>query len=164
MHDQQMDRVWLPALRSDPFAPLRLFCFPYAGGSASTYSRWPDRLPRGIDVRAVQLPGRWNRLRETPLVHFDAVLRALDEVLPPLLDPPFVFFGHSLGALPAFEIACRLRDRGLPQPLQLFVSGRRAPQIPDSDTPSPDLDDDKFIERLRELNGTSPEVLRQPEL
>ena len=156
--------LWLPVLRRIARPRLRLFCFPYAGGSASAYARWPERLPPGIDVRPVQLPGRWNRLREAPLTRFDDVTRALGEELPPYLDCPFALFGHSMGALLAFEIARDLRRRGLPQPIHLFVSGHRAPHIPDPDLPGADLSDEAFIERLRELNGTPREVIDRPDV
>lgn len=164
MRNDQKNGLWLPVLRSVPRPRLRLFCFPYAGGSAAAYSRWPDRLPATVDVRPVQLPGRWNRIREAPLTRFDELIRALQDVLPPHLDCPFALYGHSMGALLAFETARWLRECRLPQPLHLFVSGRRAPQIPDDDLPAPDLDHDAFLERLGELNGTPGEVLRQPEL
>jgi medium-chain acyl-[acyl-carrier-protein] hydrolase len=156
--------LWLPVLRPATHARLRLFCFPYAGGSASAYARWPERLPAGVDVRPVQLPGRWNRLREPPLTRFDDVVRAIADVLPPYVDRPHALFGHSMGALLAFEIAGRLRERGLPPPLSLFVSGHRAPQLPDTDLPGADLNDPAFIERLRGLDGTPREVLDSPAL
>ncbi len=155
---------WLPPLQPRPHARLRLFCFPYAGGSAAAYSGWPDYLSPAIDVRPLQLPGRWNRLKEPALTRFDDMLKALAVVLPPHLDRPFAFFGHSMGALLAFEMTRYLRRHGLPQPLHLFVSGRRAPQFPDHDLPRPDLPDPEFIECLRELNGTPAEVLDNPEL
>jgi medium-chain acyl-[acyl-carrier-protein] hydrolase len=156
--------VWLPALRPGAYARLRLICFPYAGGSASAYARWPERLPVGVDVRPVQMPGRWNRLSEPPLRDFDDAVRALVEVLPPFLDRPFALFGHSMGALLAFEVARRLREEGLPSPAHLFVSGRRGPQLTDDDLPGAELDDPGFIARLRELNGTPAELLERPEL
>jgi medium-chain acyl-[acyl-carrier-protein] hydrolase len=156
--------VWLPPLRTSARSQLRLFCFPYAGGSASAFARWPDFLPATVDVRPVQLPGRWNRMREAPFTRFEHALRVLAQVLPPFLDRPFVFFGHSMGALLAFEMARYLQQQGLPQPLHLFVSGRRAPHLPDTDLPPAGLNDEEFIERLRELNGTPGEVLGNPEL
>jgi medium-chain acyl-[acyl-carrier-protein] hydrolase len=157
-------KLWFPVLRPAINARLRVFCFPYAGGSASAYARWSDRLPAGVDVRPVQLPGRWNRLREPPLTRFDDVVRAIGEVLPAHLDRPFALFGHSMGALLAFELVRYLRERELPQPLHLFVSGHRAPQIPDDHLPVSDLNDEEFINRLREYNGTPGEVLSRPEL
>jgi medium-chain acyl-[acyl-carrier-protein] hydrolase len=158
------DLLWFPVLRRVPQARLRLFCFPYAGGSASAFGRWPEQLPAGVDVRPVQLPGRWNRLGETPLRRFDDMVRAIGEVLPSCLDRPFAFFGHSMGALLAFALARQLRARGLPQPRTLFVSGHRAPHLPDALAPMAGLSDEAFIEALRAFHGTPSEVLEQPDL
>lgn len=156
--------LWFPVLRRPANARLRLFCFPYAGGSASSYGRWPDRLPASVDVRPVQLPGRWNRLREPPFTQFDDMVRGIGEVLPSCLDRPFALFGHSMGALLAFAAARQLRERGLPQPRCLFVSGHRAPHLPDGIRPPSGLSDQAFIAHLREYNGTPAEVLDQPDL
>ncbi len=155
--------LWLPPLRPNAQARLRLFCLPYAGGSASAYARWPERVPAGVEVRPVQLPGRWNRLREPLLRRFTDVVDALDEVLPQYIDRPFALFGHSMGALLAFELARRLRARGLP-PRMLFVSGRGAPQFPGTTLPGADFSDQELVHRLRELNGMPAEVLNTPEL
>jgi medium-chain acyl-[acyl-carrier-protein] hydrolase len=156
--------AWLPALRHRPQAQARLFCFPYAGGSVASYVEWADRLPQTIDVRPVQVPGRWNRSHEPPLTRPEDIVNALLPVLLPLLDRPFVMFGHSMGALLAFEMTRTLRRGKHPLPAHLFVSGRRAPQIPDLDLPSADLPDAEFIAELRKFNGTPDEVLESAEL
>jgi medium-chain acyl-[acyl-carrier-protein] hydrolase len=157
-------RLWLPMLRQRPNPRLRLFCCPYAGGSAATFVEWADRLPPTIDVRPVQVPGRWNRVHESPLTHLEEIVATLVPLMRPLLDRPFAFFGHSLGALLAFELARDLRYRGGPMPVHLYVSGRRAPQIPDLDLPAADLPDSAFITELRRFNGTPDEVLQSAEL
>jgi medium-chain acyl-[acyl-carrier-protein] hydrolase len=84
--------------------------------------------------------------------------------LAPYLDKPFSFFGHSMGAIIAFEVSRRLRAVSLAGPLDLFVSGSRAPQLPDKAPPTYDLPEPAFIEELRQLNGTPQEVLEHPEL
>jgi medium-chain acyl-[acyl-carrier-protein] hydrolase len=84
--------------------------------------------------------------------------------LRPLFDKPFAFFGHSMGAVLAFEIARLLRAESGPPPAHLFASGRQAPQLPHAAAPTYDLPDDKFIAELRRLKGTPAEVLEQPEL
>jgi medium-chain acyl-[acyl-carrier-protein] hydrolase len=155
---------WLLPARPDPNAALRLFCFPYAGGSARIFRSWPQRLPPSVEVCAVQLPGRGSRLREPPFTDLDTLLRALAEALLPYLDQPFAFFGHSMGALIGFELARRLRERELPGPIRLFVSGHRAPQLDRHDPPSYDLPEPEFLEELRRINGTPGEVLEHPEL
>ncbi|HEX2254453.1 MAG TPA: alpha/beta fold hydrolase [Thermoanaerobaculia bacterium] len=148
-------------------ALVRLYCFPYAGGSASVYRTWARDLPQEIEVVPVQLPGRESRIRERPLTSMDELVAALDEGLGPQLDraePPFAFFGHSMGAIAAFELARRRRDAGRSEPVHLFASAHSAPQVPDPEPPIHDLPNPRFRERLRELNGTPAEVLDHPEL
>lgn len=143
---------------------MRLFCFPFAGGGASTFRGWPDGLPAGVEVCAVQPPGRENRFRERPFSHLSALVLALSAALDPFLDIPFAFFGHSLGALTSFEMARQLRAQKQPSPLHLFVSGCRAPQVPYSGTPIHALPESEILTELQRLKGTPTEVLRHPEL
>jgi medium-chain acyl-[acyl-carrier-protein] hydrolase len=147
-----------------PRATLRLFCFPYAGGSALIYREWGAHLPEQVEVCPVQLPGRGHRLREPPLPRMQPLAEETARALQPLFDKPFAFFGHSMGAVLAFEIARLLRARSGPSPSHLFVSGRQAPQVPETAAPTYDLPEPEFIEELRRLNGTPPEVLAEPEL
>jgi len=154
--------AWLRFRQSNPAASLRLFCFPYAGGSASVYRNWTD-LPPEIEVCPVQLPGRDERFREPAFTRADALCDALVVALADHLDRPFAIFGHSMGAIIAYELTRRLQARGL-SPRHLFVSGQRAPHIPLRRPQSYDLPDPAFRNRLRELNGTPEEVLQDAEL
>lgn len=155
---------WLDCSRLKSHAKARLFCFPYAGGAASIYRNWSQRLPMSIEVCPVQIPGRGNRLSEAPYSNLFTLVEALGEVLLPYLDRPFAFFGHSMGALIGFELAHLLRDANKPEPTQLFVSGRCAPQAGKKDDPTYKLPEAEFIEELRRLKGTPAEALEQPEL
>jgi len=143
---------------------FRLFCFPYAGGGAMVYRDWADRLPSTVQVIPVELPGRGARLKEPPFVSLPPLIDALTEFIIPLLDAPFCFFGHSMGALIAFELTRRLRRQHDIKPQLLFVAGRRPPQIPDSDPATYDLPDDEFVAELHRINGISKEVLEHREL
>jgi medium-chain acyl-[acyl-carrier-protein] hydrolase len=156
--------VWIKRARQDPQTRFRLFCFPYAGGGASFFRTWRQRLGPDIEVCAIQLPGREDRLAEPPFAKLSSLIEALADVLYAYTDFPFAFFGHSLGALISFELARRLRRQKAPCPLQLFVSGHRAPQIPDPDPPIHQLPDAEFIEELGRFNGTPQAVLENPEL
>src|SRR5919106_1717821 len=87
----------------------RLFCFPYAGGSASIFREWPNELPANIQVCAIQLPGRQNRLAEKPITRISELVPALAEAFRAHCELPFAVFGHSMGALVAFEFVRQLR-------------------------------------------------------
>jgi surfactin synthase thioesterase subunit len=156
--------VWIKRSGHYPQTCFRLFCFPYAGGGASIFRTWPERLPSDIEVCAIQLPGREDRLTETPFDRLSSLIAALADVLYPYLDFPFAFFGHSLGSLISLELARWLRRQKAPCPSQLFVSGSRAPQIPNPDPPIHQLPDAEFIEELRRFNGTPKAVLNNSEL
>jgi medium-chain acyl-[acyl-carrier-protein] hydrolase len=156
--------VWIKRSRQDPQTRFRLFCFPFAGGGASFYRTWQERLEPAIEVCAIQLPGREDRLIETPIGELSTLIDVLVDVLSPYLDSPFGFFGHSLGSLISFELTRRLRRQKALCPMQLFVSGSRAPQIPNPDAPIHHLPDAEFIEELRRFNGTPQAVLENPEL
>ncbi len=155
---------WFLTPRPNPQATLRLFCFPYAGGGTTAYNGWAARLPRDVEVCLAQLPGREARLREPPLASVEQLVAALTENLSPYLDRPFAFFGHSMGAVVSFELARYLRAvRGL-EPLHLFVSARRAPQLPRSERKTYLLPEDEFLAEVKRLNGTPSEVLEHEEL
>jgi medium-chain acyl-[acyl-carrier-protein] hydrolase len=156
---------WLAYREVNPRARVRMFCFPYAGGGASAYRGWAGGLPPDVEVCPVQLPGRESRLREAPFETPGPLIQAIADALQPYLrDLPFVFFGHSMGAMISFELSRELRRRGQTLPLHLFVSGRRAPQVPDDEEPIHALPEPEFIAKLRELNGTPEEVLQHAEL
>ncbi len=90
----------------------------------------------------------------------DQLIPRLREAIDPYLDRPFAFFGHSLGAIVAFELARSLKTH----PECLFVSGARAPQLRRDHVPPPPPSDDELIEELRRLNGIPQELLDHREL
>jgi medium-chain acyl-[acyl-carrier-protein] hydrolase len=145
-------------------AQLRLFCFPCAGGTAHIYRDWQQYLPPTIEVLPAQLPGRGPRLREPSFVSLPDLVTALTTAITPLLDRPFAFFGHSMGAAIAFELARRVRKGLACEPEVLCVSGRRAPQVPSDKPPSYNLPNDEFIAELQRMDGTPREVLEHTEL
>ena len=155
---------WLAYRKPRPQAKVRLFCFHYAGGAASVFRTWQEALPPSVEVCPVQLPGRESRLRETLLTSLDPLLDSLLENLQPALDLPYVFFGHSMGAIISFELSLKLRESGTKGPELLMLSGRRSPHSPETDRPIYDLPGAEFRRELRKLNGTPEEVLAHPEL
>lgn len=164
MRTTQNLHSWVVCPKPNPQANLRLFCFPYAGGGAASFRRWSDDLPTSIEVCPVELPGRGSGMRLTPFTRLLPLVQAIAQALLPYLDKPFAFFGHSMGALVSFELTRLLRREYGLLPLHLFVSGRRAPQIPILEPPIHTLPEPAFLEELRRLNGTPQAVLENEEL
>jgi medium-chain acyl-[acyl-carrier-protein] hydrolase len=156
--------AWLNFPKPNPKAPLRLFCLPYAGGSAMLFRTWQNLLSPEIEVCAIELPGRGVRMREPPFTRMDPLIAELAEALNPFLEKPFAIFGYSLGALIGFELARYLRQTSKIMPAHLFVAGRQAPQIPPARPPRYNLPDPEFIDELRRLNGTPQEIFEHQEL
>lgn len=154
---------WVEHLSPGQNHQLRIFCFPYAGGSAQVFRTWQRLFPAEVDVCPVQLPGRGKRISEPPFTSIQSLAKAIADAIFNSSLVPFVFFGHSMGALISFELARELRRRGSVGPQHLFLSGRRAPTAPDPDSPTFNLPHDEFIAELRRLNGTPPELLSIPE-
>ncbi|MEO7020522.1 MAG: alpha/beta fold hydrolase [Ktedonobacteraceae bacterium] len=159
---------WIFGARPNPAARVRLFCFPFAGGGASTYYPWISLLAPEIDVYPVQFPGRENRVKEPPLRRLDGLIQALAQALQPYFDMPYAFFGHSMGALVSFELTRQLRQQGARLPEHLFLSAYRSPETPSDEPrqalPESALSDSALMKTLLELDGTSPEILANEEL
>jgi surfactin synthase thioesterase subunit len=145
-------------------ARLRLFCFPFAGAGASIFRDWSLDLPSEVQVFGVQLPGRESRLEEQPFREMLPAVRAIVAVLRRYQDLPFAFFGHSVGALIAFEVARELRRLCGMSPVHLFVSGYRGPSRPPPEAPVHQLPDPLLMQELRKLGGTPPEILHNNEV
>lgn len=156
-----VDRMFLQPLKH--VARARVVCFPYAGGTASVFNGLASALPSDVDVCAFEPPGRQKRMHEPFAASMDALLAPLLEVSGELMDRPCVFYGHSLGSWFALEFARALRDAGQALPLGLLLSAARAPHLPRRAALS-QLSDAAFLAELREMNGTPPEVLDDPEL
>jgi len=143
---------------------MRLFCFPFAGGSASAFYSWSAHLPANIELCAVQLPGRETRMREPLFDRVAPLTRTLADTLAPYFDKPFAFFGHSMGAIIAFELARELRRQGQTNLKGLFVSARVAPQAVVRQRPVHQMTEPELIATLRRFNGTPEIVFQTPEL
>jgi medium-chain acyl-[acyl-carrier-protein] hydrolase len=151
-------------LKPNPSASLRLFCFPYAGGSSYIFRSWSDRLPKTMEICPIELPGRGIQIKSTPFKQIEPLVKAIAREILPYLDKPFAFFGHSMGGLVSFELARFIRREYNLEPVHLLISGRRAPQTKDLKPPINNLPETDFLQELRQLNGTPEEVLNNHEL
>jgi len=158
-----MRTPWLGNWEPNRRARVRLFCFPYAGGGDSIFRSWPQILSDTIEVCPVQLPGRGSRINEPLCTEIRQLVRDMGQALAPYLNKPFALFGHSMGALIAFELARYVRNEYSVQPLHLFASGRCSPQITNEPFDLKQFDSE-LPEMLRRGNGTPEEVLEDPEL
>jgi surfactin synthase thioesterase subunit len=143
-------------------ANTTLFCFAHAGAGASVYRSWVSSAP--FRVVPVQYPGREDRLGDELVTDILALAEIAERAVLSRTDGNYALFGHSMGGMVAYELAHRLRDRDVPQPAALFVSGRQPPHHPSRLIPISHLDDAALIQELTAMGGTPPEVWRYPEL
>jgi medium-chain acyl-[acyl-carrier-protein] hydrolase len=146
---------------------VRILAFVHAGGSASAYASWPRQLGGGFELVGVELPGHGSRVMEEPLADVHEMARAVVKELAAQRAglPPMVFYGHSLGALVAYETARLLADDPARAPRHLFVSAARAPHLPRETTDIAHLPEDEFLVAVQQRYGGLPAaVLQEPEL
>jgi medium-chain acyl-[acyl-carrier-protein] hydrolase len=165
VHESSQMRCHVISPRPD--ASMRLVCFPHAGSTASAYTGWARALEeQPVEIVAAELPGRDSRSGEAPCGDLDRIADGFADLVEPLAAQPFAFFGHSLGAIVAFEVARRIRDRAGRMPAHLFVSGAYAPQLPRALAPLRFIDGDvPFLEAVAaEYGGVPKIVLEQADL
>ena len=153
--------AWFPQTRPRSDAPVRVVALPYAGVGASAYHGWDRALaPANVDFIAVQLPGRENRLAEPAFTSLRPLASAVIEAIDPLLDRPVALFGHSMGALLAFEMA-RLLSAGRRTSVMrhLLVSAAVPPQVPRSAANLHDLPEERFLEEVGRRYGALPGIV-----
>ncbi|SFD53148.1 thioesterase II family protein [Streptomyces aidingensis] len=149
--------------RRDP-PSLRLFCLPYVAGAASVYAPWRGALGEHTEVCAIELPGRQTRWRTPAYTRLGPLVDALASALRNELDVPWALFGHSMGALIAFELARELRRRGAGEPRVLFVSAGPAPRLRGGSPRVHDLPAARIAARIAALGGLPEELRAEPEL
>ena len=154
---------WFVCPQARQEAKIRVFLFPYAGGSPATFFKWAFEFPGNLEAQIAHYPGRGSRRNEIPINQIIVLAERLSQAIQPLLDKPFAFFGHSLGGLVAFELTRQLRQQNLPQPEILFISACGAPHLLSPYPPIHKLPDAEFLDEVRRLNGIPAEVLQFPE-
>jgi surfactin synthase thioesterase subunit len=154
--------AYLPYAADEP-AGTRLFCFHHAGGTASAFSAWQHELGPKVAVLPVQLPGRERRAAEPRFTDMTALIADLDRSLDPLLDPPYAFYGHSMGAIVAYNLTRLRAARGQSLPFRLMVGAYPPPHVVAPITDALRLSDDQLARWLADLGGMSELILRYPD-
>ncbi|HEX5406866.1 MAG TPA: alpha/beta fold hydrolase [Pseudonocardiaceae bacterium] len=162
---QQDDRDrWIRSFHPTRHSPVQLVCLPHAGGSASYYHPMSaDLAKRGVDTLIVQYPGRQDRRTEPALTTIAELADGVTDALTGRSDLPIVLFGHSMGAVVAFETARRLERAGTPV-ATVLVSGRRGPTATRTERWVHQMPDGEVVGEIKLLDGTAGELLDDPEM
>jgi len=144
---------------------IKLFCFPYAGGSALAFSKWKKDFKESVQIYPVELPGR-GRLIGSPLcTSADSLVNSALQYIERDLDgEPFAMYGHSMGTILAYEVACRIRKRCGHGPVHMFFSGRYPPHLQVKSKDLHKLPAEDFIGEILKIGGTPQEIFENKEL
>ena len=157
--------AWLLSCsKQTPEPKLRLICFPFAGGNANTYRSWSKQLPDDIELLAIQLPGRGARFNEDCISDLPELIEQLIPVIKSLTQIPYVFFGHSMGAIIAYELCDALHKHNEKLPDLLMLSACSAPHCKQQTKALHSLPSLEFWEEVQTINGTPREILDNHEL
>ncbi|MCE7082628.1 thioesterase II family protein [Streptomyces sp. ST2-7A] len=140
-----------------------LFCVPFAGGGIEVFAGWQQELAPVAEVRVAELPGRGARMGDPLIDDMPSLVTDLAEQCEDLSRGAYALLGYSFGAYAAYALALRLAHTGRP-PRRLFVGGSRAPFLPPRERPRHRMSDIELTAELRMMNGTTAEVLGNPEL
>ena len=151
------------SLETRPAAASRIICVPHAGGAASAFRHWPPLVAPDREVLGVQLPGRESRLFERPLTSMPELVTSLADEIEAWLDRPYALFGHSMGALIAFELARAIRRRGLPPPTYLFASACAAPHRTSARRDLSQLSDSDLVAEIERLRTGADAAMQHAE-
>jgi medium-chain acyl-[acyl-carrier-protein] hydrolase len=147
----------------NPHARARLFCIPHSGAGASTFTDWIPHLPSSLELCAIQLPGREDRVTDPLPSTLAELVATLVRTLASYDDLPFLLFGHSSGAIVAYEVAREMRRHGT-GPRSVIVSACRAPHLPPERRSLHEMSDAELVAELRSLEGMPEEALQSAEL
>ncbi len=144
---------------------MKLFCLPYAGASAAIYMKWKKHLEPDAECVPLELAGRGVRSKEP---FYEGMEDASEDVLAQLMrrvdGTPYAVFGHSMGGMILYEVARKIRERGLPSPSALIFSGRPSPDTPRKEAPIHELPTGEFADKIVAMGATSKEIFSMPAL
>ena len=144
---------------------VKLFCIPYAGGSASIYLRWKKYFKEQVEIYPIELAGRGKRFDERPYTNVEEILNDIyASIKDKINDGQYMIFGHSMGAILAYELIHLINSKGDRKPQHVFFSGKGAPHIQAFKESIYTLPDDEFMKKIYSLGGTSKKLLEEKEL
>lgn len=152
IQDMQQNK-WLKFSKTNHHNPIKLFCFPFAGAGAATFTSWQNDVAPHIQVIAVQLPGRENRFSEPPMGKMSELLDVLSQHISPYSAQPWAVFGHSMGATIGYALISRLIETGCNPPQHFFTSAKSPPHCLPSHAPLSHLSDNEFLDTLATRYG-----------
>ncbi|MES0213361.1 SDR family NAD(P)-dependent oxidoreductase [Mesorhizobium sp. M0028] len=158
------EEALLSVVKSSASPSYRIICFPHGGGSVQSFHTWSEYLPEDIELICLNLPGRARRSSEAAIRSMDMLVFMVTEALREYSDRPFVFFGHSVGALMAYEVTRSLEKAGRQSPFHLVVSAHPSAEVPADEPPMYRYEDDKLINVVRMLGMVPTEALANEEL
>ncbi|MET2832460.1 alpha/beta fold hydrolase [Mesorhizobium shangrilense] len=163
-HSLPETKTLLKVVKSSLEPSYRIFCFPHGGGSVQSFRSWSDYLPEDVELICLDLPGRGKRSAEAAIRSMDVLAPMINDALRGYSDRPFIFFGHSTGALVAYEIARSLESAGRPSPFHVVVSAHKSADVPADQPPTYRCADDELTDLVRTLGMVPPEALANEEL
>ncbi|PQJ44588.1 hypothetical protein BTO01_29120 [Vibrio jasicida] len=146
--------------RPNPESRLRLFVFPFAGGSYYAFMPWLRALPPTVELNILQLPGRASLSDKPVICDLTELIIQMKQYLTELDDTSWVFFGYSNGAAIAFELARAMNSD--PRLRHLFLAAKSAPHLPLECWGH--LNDNELCDWLRQYGETPEELLGNPDL
>ncbi|MGW1541296.1 thioesterase II family protein [Streptomyces sp. NPDC002309] len=155
---------WFRVIKPSAKPRARLICFPHAGGAASFFREWADLVPEEVELVAVRYPGREDRFLDRPAARMADLVDPVARACLASGGVPLVFFGHSMGASVAYEVALRLRSAGRSRLTTLFVSGSGAPGHSGRSGEPHLMSDAEIREEISQLGGTEASALEDREL
>ena len=146
-----------------PRKKLRLYCLPYAGGNASIYASFKDKIGDEIELVAIQLPGRSERMFEEAFTDMDALVETIYRQIASTLHEPFAFFGHSMGGVIAYALTKKIESYSRYRPVFTIISATKPIEVLNQNRKHM-LDDKALIEMLKTYKASPEAVLESKEL
>lgn len=145
---------------------IKLFCFPYAGGSSIVFNQWAQYLDKNIELIPIELAGRGSRINEAL---YKDVSELIDDVYnlvcKEINGSAYALFGHSMGGMISYQLGQKLKENNYPVPVHIFFAGLNAPHVEKLDDIKYHLlDEEEFKKEVIKLGGTPPEFFEYPEL